>query len=90
MDRYPKDSIEHNICFLVVSGIAKGASVDTDGKGILVRSELPSLETREAEVLRRYFEKIDASKLPWNGHDTSRKHRFHCKIVDRVWRMATQ
>ncbi|KAI8965050.1 Gryzun, putative trafficking through golgi-domain-containing protein [Daldinia sp. FL1419] len=82
MDDFPEGSLDHNVPFLVVSGLSnsstKPALVDASlrEQGILVRSELPSIESREAKIILRCIQEKDATELPWNSRDSSRKYKF--------------
>ncbi|KAI1177997.1 Gryzun, putative trafficking through golgi-domain-containing protein [Nemania sp. FL0916] len=91
MDDYPDGSLDHNIPFLVVSGL--GANLNgpllTDPelreRGILVRSELPSIniDGREARTILRAIREADATELPWRPREGSRRHRFKIRTVGR-------
>ncbi|KAI0377052.1 Gryzun, putative trafficking through golgi-domain-containing protein [Hypomontagnella monticulosa] len=89
MDGYPAGSLDHNVPFLVVSGLStaptKSALTDPGlrEQGILVRSELPPIESREAKTILRCIQEKDASDLPWHARDTSRKYKFKIKTIGR-------
>jgi hypothetical protein len=90
MDDYPAGSLDHNLPLLVVSGLSTGPTkpllTDPDLKeqSVLIRSELPPVESREAKAILHYIQEADASDLPWNGQDTSRKYKFKVKTLGRV------
>ncbi|KAH9907439.1 Gryzun, putative trafficking through golgi-domain-containing protein [Xylariomycetidae sp. FL2044] len=89
MDEYPSGSLDHNVPLLVVSGLstttAKFPLADPElrEQGILIRSELPPVGTREARILLRYIREVDAFELPWNSRDTSRKYKFRVRPIGR-------
>ncbi|KAF2999137.1 hypothetical protein E8E14_005869 [Neopestalotiopsis sp. 37M] len=89
MDDYPAGSLDHNLPLLVVSGLSTGPTkpllTDPDLKeqSVLIRSELPPVESREAKAILHYIQEADASDLPWNGQDTSRKYKFKVKTIGR-------
>lgn len=90
MDGYPRGSLDHNVPFLVVSGLgtspAKPVPVDPElrERGILVRSELSAVDTREAKILLRFIQEADATDLPWQPRDDPKKFKFKVKTVGRV------
>ncbi|KAG9251472.1 Gryzun, putative trafficking through golgi-domain-containing protein [Emericellopsis atlantica] len=88
MDDFPEGSLGHSVPFLVVSGL-NGAEPelpiegDLKDQGILVQSDLPRLETREATVLDELFTKVDAAGRSWQGVDREEKFRFRVKSTGR-------
>ncbi|KAI1387421.1 Gryzun, putative trafficking through golgi-domain-containing protein [Hypoxylon trugodes] len=89
MDGYPAGSLDHNVPFLVVSGLGTASTKHTledpglREQGILVRSELPSIESREAKIILRCIQEKDATSLPWNSRDTSRRYKFKIETIGR-------
>ncbi|TGJ88175.1 hypothetical protein E0Z10_g570 [Xylaria hypoxylon] len=89
MDGYPPGSLDHNVPFLVVSGLgtntAKPLSTDPElrERGILVRSELSPVDTREARIILRFIQEADATGLPWQSQDSPKRYRFKIKIIGR-------
>ncbi|KAH8159591.1 hypothetical protein CIB48_g8656 [Xylaria polymorpha] len=89
MDGYPPGSLDHNVPFLVVSGLGTNPTkllpLDSDlrERGILVRSELPSIDTREARIILRSIQEADASSLPWKPRDGAKRHKFKIKAIGR-------
>ncbi|OTB09584.1 hypothetical protein M426DRAFT_82129 [Hypoxylon sp. CI-4A] len=97
MDEYPTGSLDHNVPFLVVSGLGPASrptrsrpgpedpltAAGLRDQGILVRSELPPVESPEAKTILRCIRERDATELPWNSHDTSRKHKFKIRPIGR-------
>lgn len=90
MDDYPAGSLDHNLPLLVVSGLStvptKPLLTDPALKeqSVLIRSELPPVDSREAKTILRYIQEADATGLPWNGQETSKKYKFKIKAVGRV------
>ena len=89
MDAYPEGSLDHNVPFLVASGLNashSGLSLDGDLKhqGILFRSEQPPLESREADILDNYFQEIDKKGKSWIGVERDEPFRFRIRSVGRV------
>ncbi|KAI0009387.1 Gryzun, putative trafficking through golgi-domain-containing protein [Xylariaceae sp. FL0662B] len=94
MDDYPAGSLDHSIPFLVVSGLSttstKPLLIDPDlrEQSILIRSELPAIDSRVAKKILRYIQGTDASNLPWNSHDTPRKYKFKVRTIGREFLLA--
>lgn len=90
MNKYPAGSLDHNVPLLLVSGLGAGPTkpllTDPHLKkhGILIRSELPPVDSREARSILHYIQETDATHLAWNTKDTSKKHRFKIKTIGRV------
>ncbi|KAI2468316.1 Gryzun, putative trafficking through golgi-domain-containing protein [Annulohypoxylon bovei var. microspora] len=89
MDDYPAGSLDHNVPFLVVSGLstAPTKSTITDPglreQAVLVRSEIPPIESREAKIILRCIQEKDGTNLPWNSQDPSRKYKFKIRPIGR-------
>ncbi|KAI8635670.1 Gryzun, putative trafficking through golgi-domain-containing protein [Xylariaceae sp. FL1651] len=89
MDGYPSGSLSHNVPFLVVSGLSaspnKPLLTDPDlrERGILVRSELPPVDSREARAILRFIQEADVSSLPWNSRDNAKRYKFKVKTIGR-------
>ncbi|KAI1810516.1 Gryzun, putative trafficking through golgi-domain-containing protein [Poronia punctata] len=89
MDGYPSGSLDHNVPLLVVSGLGTNANKpliddpELRERGILVRSELPPIDTREAKVILRSIQDADASSLPWKPRDSTKKYRFRIRTIGR-------
>lgn len=92
MDGYPSGSLEHNVPFLVASGLNSAEpELDLEGElstqGQLVKSDLPPLRNQEAQVLERYFQEIDDKGTSWTVVPREEPYRFRIKMVGRVrWR----
>ncbi|CAM1501890.1 Fc.00g038740.m01.CDS01 [Cosmosporella sp. VM-42] len=88
MDGYPTGSLDHNVPFLVAAGLNTKTNelpLDPELKeqGILLRSELAPLKTKEVEVLEQYFREIDEKGTSWSGVDKEEAYRFRIKSVGR-------
>lgn len=90
MDGYAPADVAHSLPLLVVSGL--GPSQDyaiqngqklEDG-GLRITSDLPPVESEDAQVLLKYFKAIDAQNLAWNEREYTGRYRFKVKIVGRV------
>lgn len=89
MDGYPPGSLDHNVPFLVASGLntndedAKQDSSSVD-QGVLLRSGIPPLESRETQVVKDHLDDVDANGRSWKGTDRNTPYRFRVKTVGRV------
>ncbi|KAI0973250.1 Gryzun, putative trafficking through golgi-domain-containing protein [Xylaria arbuscula] len=89
MDAYPPGSLDYNVPLLVVSGLgpnpAKPPPADPElrERGILVRSDLPPVETREAKAILRVIQDADATRLPWQSQDNPKRFKFKVKTIGR-------
>ncbi|KAI1805311.1 Gryzun, putative trafficking through golgi-domain-containing protein [Daldinia bambusicola] len=89
MDDFPAGSLDHNVPFLVVSGLSNSSAKVSPPdpslreQGVLVRSEIPPIESREAKIILRCIQEKDAINLPWNSRDPSRKYKFKISTVGR-------
>ncbi|KAI1758380.1 Gryzun, putative trafficking through golgi-domain-containing protein [Xylaria castorea] len=89
MDGYPPGSLDHSVPYLIVSGLGtnptKVSPTDPElrERGILVRSKLPSIDTREARTILRFIQEADASSLPWKPRDGAKRHKFKIKVLGR-------
>jgi trafficking protein particle complex subunit 11 len=85
MDGYAPAYVAHNVPFLVVSGLGSHShdAPRKDG-GVRIASEIPPLESEDANTLLRHFKESDASGLAWNGREHSGRNKFRVKTVGRV------
>lgn len=93
MDGYPAGSLDHNVPFLVAAGLNAEMNElplnnELKDQGILLRSELPPLEGKEASVLAQYFKEVDAQGKSWSGVTKDDGHRFRIKTLGRVGRLS--
>lgn len=91
MDGYPEGSLDHNVPFIVVSGLnadhaetEPSLNPELKDQVILFHSEQPSLETRESKVLDQYFQEVDEKGRSWIGVERDEPFRFRIKSVGRV------
>lgn len=90
MDGYPVGSLDHNIPHVVLAGLTSSPardlplSAELRDQAILLRSELPSLESRDAEALRDYIVRQDGRNHPWNGRDTGKPYKLRFAVAGRV------
>ncbi|KAM0331549.1 hypothetical protein ACHAQA_003227 [Verticillium albo-atrum] len=89
MDGYPAGSLDHNLPFLVVAGLTEAPAnelpldAELKDQGVLLRSELPSLETKEAEALKEYIVSQDARDQPWNPQLATKPYKFRVGLAGR-------
>jgi hypothetical protein len=91
MDDYPRFSLDHNVPLLVTLGVPSEESpytTDLDpalrADAVAVESQVPSLDSDQAQDLLSYILDRDASDLPWNGRDAAVKYRFRVRTAERV------
>jgi hypothetical protein len=86
MDGYAPAYVAHNVPLLVVSGLGSPPKDDTKLQigGARIISEIPSVESDDAQALLRHFEDSDASDLTWNGREHNGRNNFRVKVVGRV------
>ncbi|CCF35884.1 hypothetical protein CH063_07575 [Colletotrichum higginsianum] len=89
MDGYPVGSLDHNIPYIVLAGLASGPARDLPlnaelrDQALLVRSELPSIESQDAEALRDYVVRQDGRNRPWNGRDSGKPYKLRVTVAGR-------
>lgn len=98
MDGYPLGSLDHNVPLLVVSGLSSShedqaekspkAKGRANGEGVLLRSDLPPLEGKEASFLESYFEKVNERGKSWTVVTREEPYRVRVKTVGRVRRFS--
>jgi hypothetical protein len=90
MEGYPKGSLDHNVPFLLVSGLSSSGTDELleqhewNEQGTDVASGMPAISSREAEELHRYFSGLDSRQPPWSGRDKDKLYRFRALTVGRV------
>ena len=86
MDGYAPAYVAHNVPYLVVSGLGDAERNHTDIKveGVRITSDIPPVDSGDAEVLIRNFRDSDAGSISWNGRASGERKRFKVKIVGRV------
>jgi len=85
MDGYDPAYVAHNLPYIVVSGLGVQAreAPRKDG-GARINSELPPVESEDANTLLKHFTDSDATNLAWNGKEHTGRNKFRVKIVGRV------
>lgn len=99
MDAYPEDYVNHNLPFVLLSGLEADTENDTgisssypllSEKGTHIFSDFPPLSGAVAEELRSLFLDEDASQTPWksrlsvSGNTTTAKIGYRIKSSGRV------
>lgn len=85
MEGYPPAYVAHNLPLLIVSGLGPVPDESSASKdGTRITSEIPTVETEDAETLLRHFKESDASDLAWNGREHTGRNKFRVKTVGRV------
>ncbi|GKT57837.1 glutathione transferase omega-1 [Colletotrichum tofieldiae] len=89
MDGYPVGSLDHNIPHIVLAGLSSGPArnlplnAELRDQALLLRSELPSIESRDAEALRDYIVRQDGRNHPWNGRDSGKPYKLRVTVAGR-------
>ncbi|KAI2636717.1 Gryzun, putative trafficking through golgi-domain-containing protein [Xylaria nigripes] len=89
MDGYPLGSLDHNVPFLVVSGLGnsptKPLPIDPElrEQGILVRSELPPIDSWEAKVILRFIQDAGSISSLWHSRDNPKRYKFKVRLIGR-------
>lgn len=91
MDGYPLGSLDHNVPYLLVSGLTTSNSelplqenLKYERK-ILLKSKLPAAEGADAKALTKYFQLVDEQGKSWAAVGSKTPYRFRIKSVGRVW-----
>ncbi|KAG5925557.1 hypothetical protein E4U42_004182 [Claviceps africana] len=90
MEGYPQGSLDHNVPFLVASGLNDAEPhLDLAGElgsqGLVVKSDLPPLDTRESQLLDKYFREIDSRGSSWTVVPRDEPYRLRIKTVGRSY-----
>jgi trafficking protein particle complex subunit 11 len=86
MDAYAPAYVAHNVPLLVVSGLGsapRSKSKAPEG-ATRITSEIPPVESEDAQALLRHFKDSDAGELAWNAREYSGRNKFRVKTVGRV------
>ncbi|KKY15377.1 putative protein of unknown function DUF1683 [Diplodia seriata] len=94
MDVYPPQYVEHNLPFVVLSGLGDAPSDDSGyephpllkDRGIEIDSAVPVVTGERVDQLRQEFLSADAREAPWNGLRTRTRGDhvgFRLKAVGR-------
>lgn len=89
MDGYPLGSLDHNVPLIIASGLtSRSTEVELDEPlrhdGQLLRSDMPPLDTKEAQLLEEYFGDINEKGKSWLGVSREELYRLRIKTVSRV------
>lgn len=89
MDGYPLGSLDHNVPLVIFSGLTSNSvEVELDatlrGEAALLRSDLPPLDSKEAEILEQYFGNVDSDGQSWTAVPRDEPYRLRIKSVGRV------
>jgi len=85
MDGYAPAYMVHNVPLLVVSGLGSLPQNKTlTNGGLRITSDIPPVESEDAQALLRYFKDSDAGGLAWNAGEHSGRNKFRVKTVGRV------
>ncbi|KAK6451075.1 hypothetical protein FP744_10007326 [Trichoderma asperellum] len=93
MDGYPLGSLDHNVPLIVVSGLNSDPPEQppkANGRGILLRSDLPPLESREASFLQSYFEEVAERGTSWTAVTRDEPFRVRIKTVGRSYMLPSR
>jgi hypothetical protein len=90
MDGYPLRSLDHNVPLIVASGLTSSSpEIELDESlrkdGTLLRSDLPPLDTKEAQLLEEFFGDVNEEGKSWVGVAREENYRLRIKTVSRVW-----
>ncbi|KAM0508203.1 hypothetical protein ACHAP8_000414 [Fusarium lateritium] len=88
MDGYPTGSLDHNVPLLVAAGLNSETnelplSAELKEQSILLRSEIPPVDGKNAEVLSQYFKDVDASAKSWSVFERDEPYRFRVRATGR-------
>jgi hypothetical protein len=101
MEAYPPAYVQHNLPFIVLSGLGTDSELDPPPPVLKVlpgraattiSSEIPPVTSNYAEPLLQDFLSADSTSAPWNGRASGRKgltHGFRIRAVGRVGRRQT-
>ncbi|OLN85197.1 Trafficking protein particle complex subunit 11 [Colletotrichum chlorophyti] len=89
MDGYPVGSLDHNIPHIVLAGLTSNPandlplSAELRDQALLLRSELPTIETQNSEKLKDYIVRQDGRNHPWNGRDSGKPYKLRFTLAGR-------
>ncbi|KAJ6787902.1 hypothetical protein PWT90_01885 [Aphanocladium album] len=90
MDGYPLGSLDHNVPLVIFSGLtSRSSEIELDATlredAALLRSDLPPLDSKEAELLKQHFEDVDNEGQSWTGVSREEPYRLRIKTVGRTY-----
>lgn len=89
MDGYPLGSLDHNVPLVIFSGLtSRSSEIELDAtlrdEAALLRSDLPPLDSKEAELLAEHFGNVDSEGQSWTAVSREEPYRLRIKTVGRV------
>ncbi|KAF1840997.1 uncharacterized protein K460DRAFT_347520 [Cucurbitaria berberidis CBS 394.84] len=99
MDAYPSDYVQHNLPFILLSGLGSSKELDSPppvqnvlpGRAVTtVSPETPPVTGDRAEELLREFLSADGTNAPWNGRASGQKgitHGLRIRAVGRNFQL---
>lgn len=86
MDGYAPAYVAHNVPYLVISGLGGALRDDAEleAEGVRIASDVPPIESEDAQTLLKHFRNADAEGLAWNDDEFGGKNKFKIKVVGRV------
>ena len=102
MEAYPPAYVQHNLPFIVLSGLGSQAELQPPPSvhdvlpgraSVRTSSEIPAVTGERADQLLQDFLSADGTNGPWNSRAASRRdlgHGFRIRAVGRVGRRVVQ
>lgn len=96
MEAYPPAYVEHNLPFIVLSGLGSQNELEPTPSvhsvlpgraAVKTSSEIPPVTGERADQLLQDFLSADGTNAPWNARGSSRRdlaHSFRIRAVGRV------
>jgi solute carrier family 25 protein 38 len=96
MEAYPPAYVEHNLPFIVLSGLGSQDELEPPPSvhsvlpgraAVRTSSEIPPVTGERADQLLQDFLSADGTNAPWNARGSSRRdlaHSFRIRAVGRV------
>jgi hypothetical protein len=96
MDAFPAEYVQHNLPFVVLSGLGTSQELDPPppvhqvlpGRAAtIISSDIPPVTGKFTEALLQDFLRADGTNAPWNGHVPGRQglaYGFRIRAVGRV------
>jgi hypothetical protein len=102
MEAYPPQYVQHNLPFIVLSGLGTTKELDPPppvhnvlpGRAVTtISSDIPAVTGDRADTLLQDFLSADTTNAPWNGRSSGRKSLasgFRIRAVGRVGQASPQ
>lgn len=86
MEGYPPDLVAHNLPLLVVSGFEHVSTNEARPKsvGAQITSEVPPIDSEDAQILLALFKDSDGRNSAWNGREHADRNKFLVELIGRV------